>query len=171
MSDVNSKNSLPIPVITTISPELANSLAKYELDMANVLNVGKQAAVAEAINLIISMIHRLTYNPEVDGDDERLFQVRTRRIITTSMSIAVGSNLILTTAGAALQGILIVRTPFLNCAEICDLFYIIDKKFPADEKKKLLQLLLSRNEIISESKEDILCFIENKNWTDLEDGL
>lgn len=102
MSDVESKNSLPIPVITTVSPELANSLAKYGLDMANVLNVGKQVAAAEAINLIISMIHRLTYNPEVDGDDERLFQVRTRRIITTSMSIAVGSNLILTTAGAAL---------------------------------------------------------------------
>ena len=63
------------------------------------------------------------------------------------------------------------ETSYLTVHSICDLFYIIDKKFPADEKKKLIQLLLSRNEIISESKEDILCFIENKNWTDLEDSL
>ena len=52
-----------------------------------------------------------------------------------------------------------------------DLFYIIDKSFPIDEKKKLLQLLLSRNEIISESKKDIASFISNNDWTDLEDGL
>ena len=60
---------------------------------------------------------------------------------------------------------------YLTVHSICDLFYIIDKKFPADEKKKLLQLLMSRNEIISESKEDILRFIENQSWTDLEGGL
>ena len=63
------------------------------------------------------------------------------------------------------------ETSYLTVHSICDLFYIIDKKFPADEKKKLLQLLMSRNEIISESKEDILRFIENQSWTDLEDGL
>lgn len=60
---------------------------------------------------------------------------------------------------------------YLTVHSICDLFYIIDKSFPTDEKKKLLQLLLSRNEIISETKKDILSFINNPNWTDLEDGL
>ncbi|MBR4247814.1 MAG: hypothetical protein IKQ13_12570 [Treponema sp.] len=102
MSDIDSKNSLPLPVITTVSPELSNVLANYGMDMSNLLMIGKQASVAEAINLIIAIIHRLTYNPATDGDDERLFQVRTRRIITTSMSIASGSNLIICAAGTAL---------------------------------------------------------------------
>ena len=102
MSDIDSKNSLPLPVITTVSPELSNVLANYGMDMSNLLKIRKQASIAEAINVVIAIIHRLTYNPETDGDDERLFQVRTRRIITTSMSIASRSNLILCTAGAAL---------------------------------------------------------------------
>ena len=60
---------------------------------------------------------------------------------------------------------------YITVHSICDLFYIIDKSFPTDEKKKLLQLLISRNEIISEDKKDILSFIKNENWSDLEDGL
>ena len=60
---------------------------------------------------------------------------------------------------------------YLTIHSICDLFYIIDKAFSVDEKKKLLQLLLSRNEIISETPQDIRLFIENKKWSDLEDGL
>jgi predicted nucleic acid-binding protein len=60
---------------------------------------------------------------------------------------------------------------YLTVHSICDLFYIIDKKFDTSEKKKLLQLLINRNDIISESKSDIECFIKKENWTDLEDGL
>ena len=60
---------------------------------------------------------------------------------------------------------------YLTVHSICDLFYIIDKKFDTSEKKKLLQLLINRNDIISESKSDIESFIKNENWTDLEDGL
>ena len=60
---------------------------------------------------------------------------------------------------------------YLTVHSICDMFYIVDKKFSTDEKKKLLQLLLNRNDIISESKTDIEKFIKNSNWTDLEDGL
>ena len=54
---------------------------------------------------------------------------------------------------------------------VCDLFYVISNKFSTEEKKTLLQLLLNRNEIISESKIDIERFIKNPAWTDLEDGL
>lgn len=60
---------------------------------------------------------------------------------------------------------------YLTVHSICDLFYIIDKKFNIDEKKKLLQLLLNRNDIISETKTDIENFINNPEWIDLEDGL
>ena len=60
---------------------------------------------------------------------------------------------------------------YLTIHSICDLFYVINGKFSTEEKKSLLQLLLNRNEIISESKIDIEKFIRNRNWTDLEDGL
>ena len=60
---------------------------------------------------------------------------------------------------------------YLTVHSICDMFYIIDKKFDSDENKKLLQLLINRNDIISETKSDIDSFIKNHNWTDLEDGL
>ena len=60
---------------------------------------------------------------------------------------------------------------YLTIHSISDLYYVINKKFDIAEKKKLLQLLLNRNEIISESKNDIAMFIENDALTDLEDGL
>ncbi len=60
---------------------------------------------------------------------------------------------------------------YLTIHSICDISYIIDKKFSDDEKKKLFQLLLNRNEIISETKADIESFIKNEKWTDLEDSL
>lgn len=60
---------------------------------------------------------------------------------------------------------------YLTVHSICDMFYIIDKKFDISEKKKLLQLLLNRNDIISESKSDIENFINNETMDDLEDGL
>lgn len=101
MSDVNSKNSLPLPIISTFNPELANDLAKYGLDMANVINVGKQVAMAEAINLIIAMLHRLTFNLGSESD-RKLFEVRTRRIILCSNSIATASNVIAVAIGSAI---------------------------------------------------------------------
>ena len=60
---------------------------------------------------------------------------------------------------------------YLTVHSICDMSFIVDKKFNAEEKKKLFQLLLNRNEIISETKDDIQSFINNPNLTDLEDGL
>ena len=60
---------------------------------------------------------------------------------------------------------------YLTIHSVCDLFYVINNNFCTEEKKKLLQLLLNRNEIISESKIDIAQFIKNEYFTDLEDAL
>ena len=100
LSDVNSKNSLPLPIVTTFNPKLGSTLAKYGLDMSNVMNVGKQAALAEAINIIIAMIHRLTFGLDSEVDT-KLYEVRTRKIITYSNVIASTSNIILVAMGSA----------------------------------------------------------------------
>ncbi len=100
-SDINTFNSLPIPVISTFNPDLASSLAHYGLDISNVFTITKQAVLAEAINMIVAMIHRLTYNEENDGKKE-LFEVRSRKIITYSNVIASTSNVIAVGLGSAI---------------------------------------------------------------------
>lgn len=93
-SDVNSKESLSIPgVATLISPKFAQQLSEYGINMNNILTVGKQASYAMVINLIISMLHRLLYNEKKDGDI-KLYEVRTRKIISYSNTIASVSNVL-----------------------------------------------------------------------------
>lgn len=99
-SDVNSKASLPIPIVSTISPHFAETLAEYGMDIANVLTVGKQAAYAALINTLIGMIHRLTYDA-TDPDSIKMLEVKTRKILMYSNLIASSSNIIAVAAGTA----------------------------------------------------------------------
>lgn len=93
-SDVNSKKSLPLPVVSAaFSPELAVKLGEYGLDTANVLTVGKQAEYSVLINLLISLIHGLLYDEFNDGSLS-LYQVRTHKVLSWSNAIASGSNVI-----------------------------------------------------------------------------
>lgn len=100
-SDINSKKSLPIPIISTFDPKLASSVADYGLDMANIATVAKQASLAVAINLLIAMIHRLSFNEEKDCD-KKLFEVRTHKVITYSNVIASVSNVMAVAIGSAI---------------------------------------------------------------------
>ena len=91
-SDVYSKNSLPLPFVSVIDTKVASDLATYGLDMANVLTVGKQMTYSAFINSLIAMIHGLFF----DGDspmDRKLYEVRTRKILSYSNLIASSSNL------------------------------------------------------------------------------
>ena len=144
MSDMDSKRSLPIPVLSTFSPELANTLADFGLDMSNILHVGKQATVAIAINMLIAMIHRLTFDET--AENKRLFEVRTHKIITYSNVIASASNVIAVTVGAAIGATtnnpeLIKRS--LRMADIGGLLVTLwrlltDRKFIWEVKKEFI---------------------------------
>lgn len=92
-TDLNTKNSLPLPVISAINANLAADLAKRGLDMSNVAAVGKQAGFSMLINTLISMVHSLFYDESVDGN-RSLYEVRTRKILSCSNIIASASNLI-----------------------------------------------------------------------------
>lgn len=72
---------------------MASELASYGLDMANIITVGKQATLAIAINTLVAMIHRMTFDTENDGN-HNLYEVRTRKIITYSNVIASTSNVL-----------------------------------------------------------------------------
>ena len=112
-SDINTKNSLPFPILSTISPDMANTFAEYGLDMCNIATVTKQAVYAEGINLIIAILHGMycyymkypdsganlkdqvcfTHKPECLTELE-LSKVKTRKILLWSNVIASGSNIL-----------------------------------------------------------------------------
>jgi len=92
-SDVYSKKSLPLPMISVVSPNLAGELAKRGLDMANALNAGKQLAYAVLIDSLIALIHSMFY-AEDTSTSRRAYEVRTRRILLYSNLLATSSNVI-----------------------------------------------------------------------------
>ena len=98
-SDVFSKDSLPWPILSSISPEFASKMADYGFDCANVLYVAdqvriasKQAGYAIFINFIISLFHGLFYDGKTEMD-RKLYEVRTRKIIMYSNIVASALNL------------------------------------------------------------------------------
>jgi len=102
-SDIGSKVSLPVPIVTTISPDFAKEIAKYGFDLANIKTIGKQASYSILINTIIAMLHRLILDNN-GGGSSLLYEVRTRKILSYSNLFASASNLlvvaIMSTVGA-----------------------------------------------------------------------
>lgn len=96
-SDVFTKNGLPIPVLETFDPELAGKLYKSNYDtlclMKDVAVVGAQAGGAILINMIISLIHGLYYDPKRDQSRD-LYEVKTRKILMYSNLISSMSNMV-----------------------------------------------------------------------------
>lgn len=100
-SDINTKNSLPLPIVTVIDAGLAADLAQRGLDMANIVTVGKQMTFSIFINSMISMLHGLFYDESVEYS-RKVYEVRTRKILSYSNFIASASNLIYVGANVSL---------------------------------------------------------------------
>ncbi len=92
-SDVKTKDSLPLPIISVYDSNLARKLANYGLDVQNVTTVCKQATLSVFINYIISLLHRLCMPKD---EDERLYAVRTHKMLMFSNVVATSSNLVYT---------------------------------------------------------------------------
>ena len=91
-SDLDTVYSLPVPFVSLNDPKISSYLGTVcGMNMRNLMNIGKQAAYAEFINFIISLIHLLFYNRDNDGDIE-LYHVRTRKIILYSNAVASMTN-------------------------------------------------------------------------------
>jgi hypothetical protein len=100
-SDINTFAGLPLPVISSISPEFSRRLADFGLDMGNALTVGKQAFYAALINSIIAMIHGLFYDKS-KYDSWSIYEIKTRKILSYSNIIASTSNIIYVAVSAYL---------------------------------------------------------------------
>ena len=100
-SDIYTMNSLPLPIVTVIDAGLAAELAQRGLDMANIVTVGRQMTFSVFINTMISMLHGLFYDESVEYS-RRVYEVRTRKILSYSNFIASASNLIYVGANISL---------------------------------------------------------------------
>jgi hypothetical protein len=100
-SDINTFAGLPLPVVSSISPDFARQLANYGLDMGNVLTVAKQASYATLINCMIAMIHGLLYD-KTQYRSWSVYEVKTRKILSYSNTIASASNIIYVAINACL---------------------------------------------------------------------
>ena len=86
-SDLPSKQSLPIPVVSTFSPKLARTLSLYGLNTGTIV---QGAFATTLINWLIGFLHRLTKGK---NEDEQLFMVRTQKIIMYSDLLATSSDI------------------------------------------------------------------------------
>lgn len=96
-SDVNTKLGLPIPVLETFNENLAGKLYKNQYDTLclarDIKIVGGSFLVSTLIDMIIGLIHGLFR----DGDESKtLYEVRTRKILLISNTIATTSSIIAT---------------------------------------------------------------------------
>jgi len=96
-SDAFTKNGLPVPLLETFNPEIAGKLYKSNYDSLCLIKdfavVGTQANSAILINMLISLIHGLYYDPE-QYTNRDLYEVKTRKILLYSNLIASTSNVI-----------------------------------------------------------------------------
>jgi len=94
-SDEYTKIGLPMPILSSINEEFASKLYKSNYDtlcLARDLKiVGASFVVSMVIDIIISLIHGLFRNEDVPKDE---FEVRTRKILLISNSIASASTII-----------------------------------------------------------------------------
>lgn len=95
-SDIFTKAGLPVPLSGITSQDLAGELYKNQYDalclLKDVAIVGSQAAISILINMLISLVHGLLYNPQKDGD-RKLYEVRTRKILSISNALASSGNI------------------------------------------------------------------------------
>lgn len=88
-SDYFTKQGLPVPIVSTVNDEFAGKmLSQWHIDM---WSITRSATLAIFINQLIAIIHRLFFDGHT-AMDKKLYEVRTRKIITYSNIIAEAAN-------------------------------------------------------------------------------
>lgn len=92
-SDYFTKQGLPVPIISTVNNQLAGDMiSKWHIDM---YSITRGATVSALINQLIACIHNLFCDGKTDSD-RKLYEVRTRKILSYSNLIASGTNIAVT---------------------------------------------------------------------------
>lgn len=94
-SDMYTKNGLPIPLLGVFNEALAGKLYSSQYDFLCFVRDSKiegiSAVLSILINMVISLLHGLYYDEGSDGNRD-LFEVRTRKILLYSNTLASTGN-------------------------------------------------------------------------------
>ena len=97
-SDKYTKIGLPVPILSSINENFASSLYKSNYDALcfarDIKIVGTSFIVSKIFDMIIGLVHGLFRK---DGEPQELYEVRTRKILLISNSIATTSSVIVST--------------------------------------------------------------------------
>jgi len=91
-SDAFTKMGLPIPIINSFSPDLSAVLLKNGIDL---YSVNRSVLLSSIINTIIAIIHSFYFDKE-KYSNKKLYEVKTRKILSYSNLIASSSNILYT---------------------------------------------------------------------------
>lgn len=96
-SDEFTKLGLPVPLLEAFVPDFASKLYKEGYDslcmMKDIAVIGAQTVISVVINMLISLIHGLYYDPSLYPSRD-VYEVKTRKILMWSNVIASSSNAI-----------------------------------------------------------------------------
>lgn len=90
-SDYFTKQGLPVPLVTTVNNALAkNMVVKGSIDL---WSVSRGTVLAWLIKQLVTAVHQLFCRENRDGN-QKIYEVRTRKILNYSNLMASGSNVI-----------------------------------------------------------------------------
>lgn len=92
-TDIRTVHSLPIPILSSASPNLAKVLDECGLDYMNIKMFEKEFFLSIFIDFIIRALHKFSYNEKIDGAKE-LYEVRTKKILLYSNEIATTCSIL-----------------------------------------------------------------------------
>lgn len=92
-SDIRTKKSLPLPLLSAASPNVARIMGYFEIDYLTVKIVEKEYILSVFIDLLIRIIYGFCYNEDEDISKE-LYRARCLKILKYSNEIATTSSAI-----------------------------------------------------------------------------
>jgi hypothetical protein len=107
-SDKYTKLGLPVPILGIFSESLVGELYHNQYDALcfekDLKKIGMSAVIAMLVNMIIGLVHGLYYQEDRDGQ-RKLYETRTKRIITNSNLLASASNVLYVAVSSSLGNI------------------------------------------------------------------
>ena len=95
MSDIRTAKSLPLPLVSAVSPDFSRILNLCGIDALSATTFTIDLLVSKMIDTAIAYMHVWCYNPDTDGPIET-YEVRTKNIIYYSNLISLASTTVQT---------------------------------------------------------------------------
>ena len=135
-SDYFTKQGLPLPLISSLNNDFAKTLVtRYGIDM---YSVTRSASLSIFINSIIFYLHTLI-NDNPSFSSQSLYEVRTRKILSYSNTIASASNIIYVGVNAFLGNTCALKKLDLGGLLVTIYRIVTDYRYIAQIKQEFLE--------------------------------